>query len=306
MTTHSHNNTSSSLNATNLEELSICQVNFDLAEKICYTFLSLACGILAVGGNLALLVALNRTSMVGPRVNDYFIGSLAFADFMIGLTMTPLYACYVLVSVDLWVIKLESFLWVVTVTATTYSLIAVSIDRLISVVYPLRYHQLMTDKRCRLAIVLIWFGSLIFGFPRLVIDDYKKLRRLWISCSVTTVAIPLIILCLCYGKIFCVVHKQNRALAPSRLSTAGVRNKKAVKTIGIIVSMFIVTFTPSAVVYFLLLFENDFCQQTILNHAWIWVAFVSFTHSAFNPWVYGLRYEEMRNSLRHSFVNSHI
>ena len=79
----------------------MCRVNFNLAEKICYTFLSLACGILAVGGNLALLVALNRTSMVGPRVNDYFIGSLAFADFMIGLTLTPLYACYVLVSVDL-------------------------------------------------------------------------------------------------------------------------------------------------------------------------------------------------------------
>ncbi|XP_022797290.1 adenosine receptor A2b-like [Stylophora pistillata] len=307
MTTHSHNNSSSSLNATNLGELSICQNELSQAEGITFTVLSLTCGVLAVGGNFALIVALYRTSTVGLRVNNYFIGSLAFADFLIGLTMTPLYICYALATyVDLWVVKLESFLWIVTVTATTYSLIAVSLDRLISVLYPLRYHQLMTEKRCRSAIALIWFGSFIFGFPRLVIDDINKLRRFWISCSVSTVVIPLIILCLCYGRIYSVVHKQNRTVAPSELSTAGVRNKKAVKTIGIIVSLFIITFTPSAVVYFLLLFEKDFCQQMILNHAWIWVAFVSFTHSAFNPWVYGLRYPELRNSLKHSFVNSNI
>ena len=302
-----HGNFSSSQNATSFDELGDCDVGLGRAETVIFIFLSVTCGVFAAGGNFALLVAQYRTPALSTRVNNYFIVSLAFADFLIGLTMTPLYVCYALAYESLWFMKLEAFLWIVTVTATTYSLSAVSLDRLISVVYPLRYHQVMTEKRCRFAIFCIWFGSFIFGFPRLVIDDFIKLEKLWISCSVTTVAIPLLIMCCCYGKIFSVVHRQSRRTLPdSHLSSAGVSNKKAVVTIGIIVSLFVVTFIPSAVVYFMLLFEDDYCQELILNDVWLWVAFISFTHSSFNPWVYGLRYAELRNSLKQLFLHGNI
>lgn len=240
---------------------------------------------------------------MGTRVNTYYIASLALADFIIGLTMTPLYICYAIAYDTLWLIKLEGYLWVVTVTATTYSLSAVSLDRFVAVVYPLRYHEVMTEKRCRVVIFFIWFGSVIFGSPRLVLDDFVKLEKLWITCSVATVAIPLMIMSCCYGKIFSVVRKQCRSVADSHLSNANLGNKKAAVTIGIIVSLFIATFLPSAIVYFMLLFEDDLCKELILNDVWLWVALVSFTHSSFNPWVYGLRYRELRHALKQIFLN---
>ena len=284
-------------------ELEDCVFGLTQTSKVIFILLSLVCGISAVGGNLALLVALYRTSTLSSRVNNYYTVSLALADFMVGLTMTPLYICYAVAYEPLWLIKLEGFLWIVSVTATTYSLSAVSFDRFISVVYPLRYHQIMTEKRCRFAICLIWFGSVIFGFPRLVLDDFVKLEKLWIACSVTAVAIPLLIMSCCYGKIFSVVQKQSRSVADAHLSSASVSNKKAAVTIGIIVSLFIATFIPSAVVYFMLLFEDDLCKELELNDIWLWVALVSFTHSSFNPWVYGLRYLELRNALKQVFLN---
>ena len=279
-----------------------CPVGLSQTSQVIFTSLCLISGTFAIVGNFAVLVFFYRTSALSTRVNTYYIASLAFADFMIGLTMTPLYICYALVYDTLWLIKLEGYLWIVTVTATTYSLSAVSLDRFVAVVYPLRYHQVMTEKRCRAVIVFIWFGSVIFGSPRLVLDDFVKLEKLWISCSVTTVAIPLMIMSCCYGKIFSAVRKQSRAVTDSHLSSTSVGNKKAAVTIGIIVTLFIVTFLPSAIVYFMLLFEDDLCKELILNDVWLWVALVSFTHSAFNPWVYGLRYGELRHALKQIFL----
>ena len=304
-------NVSRSQNLTSFDdcsncELDDCDVGLSQTSQIIFITLSLVCGIFAIGGNLALLVALYRTSAINIRVNANYIASLAVADFLIGLTMTPLYICYAMACETSWLIKLEGYLWIVTVTATTYSLSAVSLDRFLAVVYPLHYHQVVTEKRCRVAIFFIWFGSVIFGIPRLVLDDFVKLEKLWIACSVTTVLIPLLVMMCCYGKIFTVVKKQNRSVADCHLSSTSISNKKAVVTIGIIVSLFIATFLPSAIVYFMLLLEDDLCKELELNDVWLWVALVSFTHSAFNPWVYGLRYVELRNALKQVFQSENI
>ena len=288
-------------------ELEHCYLGLKTVSTIVFIALSIVCGVSAIGGNVALLGALNRTATFRGGANYYFIVSLALADFFVVVTMTPLYICYALAYEPYWLIKLEGFLWIVTVTATTYSLSVVSLDRFISVVYPLIYPQVMTEKRCRVIIFLIWSVSVVFGFPRLVLDDFVKLEKLWIACSVATVAIPLVIMSLSYGKIFSVVQRANRSIAVhqnANFSNITLGNRKAVVTIGIIVSLFIVTFIPTAVVYFMLLFEDDICKEYQLNDIWLWVALVSFAHSSFNPWVYGLRFRELRKTLRDQFFLS--
>ena len=277
-------------------------VEFDGLSKISkciFVSLSLICGIWAVGGNLALLTAFYRSKTVYGHITNDFVVSLVVSDLLIGLLMTPMYICY---SVDLdppWLIKIEGFLWILTVTATTHSLSAVSVDRLIAILYPLRYSLIVTERRCRVVIGLIWLDGLVFGFPRLILDDFQKLERLWVTCSIVTVAIPVLIMSSCYGKIFTIVKKQNsRKLANNFTTGKLLRNRKAAITIGIIVCLFIITFIPSTVVYFMLLFEKDRCKELELNDVWLWVALVSFSHSAINPWVYGLRYRALRKALR--------
>ena len=271
-----------------------CSYGLSNMSTVFFIFLCSFCGLLATGGNLALLIAFSHSETIRRRVNIYFILSLTVSDMVIGLTMTPLYICYTAFPDPLWLVKLEGFLWIVTVTATTHSLSAVSLDRLISVLYPLRYRQIMTKKRCRIVILLIWLGSVIFGLPRLVLNDFVKLEKLWIACSVATVGIPLFVMSFSYGRIFAIVRKQSGKWKNSSASRDTLGNKKAAVTIGIIVSLFVVTFIPSVVVYFLLLFEDNLCKEYQLNDVWLWAALVSLCHSSFNPWVYGFRYRELR------------
>ena len=271
-----------------------CTYGLSNMSTIVFIFLCSICGFSAAGGNLAVLVAFSHSKTIRRRMNIYFILSLTVADMFIGLTMTPLYICYAAIHDPLWLIKLEGFLWIVTVTATTHSLSAVSLDRLIAILYPLRYHQIMTKKRCRVAIQLIWLGSVIFGLPRLVLNDFVKLEKLWIACSVATVGIPLLVMSVSYGRIFATVRKQSVKWKSPNALRDNLGNKKAAVTIGIIVCLFILTFLPSAVVYFMLLFEENLCKEYQLNDVWLWAALVSFCHSSFNPWVYGFRYRELR------------
>ncbi|XP_022797289.1 histamine H2 receptor-like [Stylophora pistillata] len=271
-------------------------------QSIIFVFLCSICGLLAIGGNLTLLVIFRYCGTVREKMNNIFVVSLAMADLIIGLMITPLYICYGVAFEPPWLVKLEGFLWIVTTSATTHSLSAVSIDRLISVIYPLRYHEIITKKRCAVIIALIWLGSVIFGSPRLFINDFQKLEKLWITCSIATVAVPLLIMCYSYGRIYTIVREKHGDLINNpNDSREGFVNKKAAVTIGIIVCLFIVTFTPSAVVYFMLLFEDDICKEFELNNSWLWVALVSFYHSAFNPWVYGFRHEELRKCFKKLF-----
>ena len=117
-------------------------------------------------------------------------------------------------------------------------------------------------------------------------------------------AIPLLIVSFSHGKIFSVDQKANRSVAEQNANSTSVTlgNKKAAVTIGIIVSLFIATFIPTAVVYFMLLFEDDRCKKLELNNVWMWVALISFLHSSFSPWVYGLRYSEFRKALKDFFT----
>lgn len=221
-------------------------------SKCIFISLSLICGIWAVGGNLALFAAIYCSKTVYGHITNYFVVSLVVSDLLIGLLMTPMYICY---SVDLdppWLIKIEGFLWILTVTVTTHSLSAVSVNGLIAILYPLRYSLIVTERPCRVVIALIWLDGLVFGFPRLILNDFQILERLWIACSIPTVAIPVLIMFSCYGKIFTIVKKQNgRKLANTFTTCKHLRNTKAAFTIGIIVCLFIITFIPSTVVYFI-------------------------------------------------------
>ena len=240
-----------------------CPYGLSNMSTVFFIFLCSICGFLATGGNLALLMVFSRSETTHRRVNVYFILSLTVADMAVGLTMTPLYICYAAFHGHgpLWLVKLEGFLWIVTVTATTHSLSAVSLDRLISILYPLRYHQIMTKKRCRVVILFIWLGSVIFGLPRLILDDFVKLEKLWIACSVATVGIPLLIMSFSYGRIFTIVRKHSGKWKNPNASRDTLGNRKAAVTIGIIVCLFVVTFIPSTVVYFMLLFEGNLCKE---------------------------------------------
>ena len=293
----------------------------DDASKVILVSLYSATCVLSVGGNLSVIRAVARTASL-QTFSNYFLLSLATADLLIGLIMSPIYVVYSIAEeVPAWLLKTEHFWWIATVAASTLSLSAVSIDRYIAITSPLLYPHRMTELRCLGAIVAIWVFSFGFASLRFAFEDYTQLRRLWITTSVVTVVVPISIMAFCYYHMFKVVRIQNRIISEqssiqntdndhvdigsSRVAAQpdqAKNNRKAALTVAIIVGFFLLMFLPSVVIFLMLLVVTDFCLLVKLNVAWLWAAGVSFAHSAINPWVYALRSAEFRRSLKAIFT----
>ena len=110
-------------------------------------WLNIISGILSVGSNLLVLTAIYSFSPL-RKVSSFFIASLAVADLLVGLLMNPVYASIFIVKVtedDQHPLRVaEHWLWLQTVTTSTFTLTAVSIECFIAVTKCLRYSEIVT------------------------------------------------------------------------------------------------------------------------------------------------------------------
>ena len=183
--------------------------------------------------------------------------------------------------------------------ASTFSLCAVSVDRYVAVTN-IRYIEILTRSRVRAVIVSIWFFSVVFACLRLVITDPFKLPLYWIAASTITVMLPIVIISLCYFHIFKAVRIQIRRIATLNPDETLVqlKNRKAALTIGIVVGVFLICWTPSLVISLLQFFSTDSCRKMKINGYWFWVALAEFSNSAFNPFIYCIRSRDFRKAVR--------
>ncbi|XP_031574837.1 beta-4C adrenergic receptor-like [Actinia tenebrosa] len=271
--------------------------------------LNILFAVLSVGGNSLVLIALWRTPSM-HNTSNVFVASLAFADLIVGSLANPLYVFLSLMKSlrDVRAIKnAETFVWLLTVTATTYNLCAVSIDRFIAVTKPLRYHQLVTIPRCLKAIGLTWIFAIIFASASFFVP-LSDIASIWITGSVTTVFVPLVIISYCYFKIWrAVQHQVNMINAVDNsgdsqgIARNRAKNRKAAWTFGIIILLFGILFLPSLITNFIAIEAKTQCDFFEVNRIWFWTSVTSYSSSAINPWVYTIRMQEFRGAFKKIF-----
>ena len=91
------------------------------------------------------------------------------------------------------------------------------------------------------------------------------------------------------------LHTSNEMNSPVR----AVQNHKAIKTIGFVLGVFIVSWMPSlvfSVVYYVTASDKCFASKLVYI-VWPWLAAVGLTSSAINPWIYFFRNGEFREAL---------
>ena len=79
-----------------------------------------------------------------------------------------------------------------------------------------------------------------------------------------------------------------------------IQNHKAIKTIGFVLGVFIVSWMPSlvlSVVHYVTASDECFYNK-LLYFVSPWLAAVALTSSAINPWIYFFRNGEFREALR--------
>ncbi|XP_072531149.1 adenosine receptor A2b [Salminus brasiliensis] len=128
-----------------------------------YIVIELIIAVLSIAGNVLVCwaVAINSTL---KNATNYFLVSLAVADILVGCLAIPF---AITISIGLCsdfygCLFLACFVLVLT-QSSIFSLLAVAIDRYLAVKIPLRYKELVTGKRAREIITILWILSFIIG-----------------------------------------------------------------------------------------------------------------------------------------------
>ena len=202
---------------------------------------------------------------------------------------------------------ITKMLWIHTTAATTLNSCCVSIDRFIAIRFPFRYQDSLTKRRCFAVIILVWFISL--GLPFLMFS--REGMELCVFIGFTICLVPLLVVSFCYIIIFKLARKQfRRILLAKNIPDSGenirvrvVQNLKAIKTVGFVLSAYIITWMPSVVLWSVNFYyiEEGRSNRKVKLVVGLWVKAIAFTSSAINPLIYYFRNSDFRRAFRRTF-----
>ena len=191
-----------------------------------------------------------------------------------------------------------------TLTATTYSLCCVSIDRYLAIVVVFRYESYITAERCLRLIFLVWICSFIVPLPRPFVTEFDALPTLWLISYIVVFIVPLSGISFCYFHIYNTAKAQARRIAcehtmDRREAVKMLKNRKAAWTAALVIGACFALWFPSCVLSFVQTFTTDECLKLHIDYStWFWVDTLAFASSALNPWIYFLRSREFKQALK--------
>ncbi|XP_013793576.1 adenosine receptor A2b-like, partial [Limulus polyphemus] len=188
---------------------------------IAYTILEVIVALMAVSGNMLVLIAFMKEKRL-RKLTNFYILSLSTADLLVGLVGVP---SAIMTKLGLPENSFEGCMFmlsllVVLCTISILNLVAVSLDRYWAILHPFSYHQRITGRAVAGIIISCWVLGLIVGFLPLLgwnsgpdaggkcffvkIMDYNFLVFLYFA----TIVYPSILMAFFYGRIYHVVLKQ--------------------------------------------------------------------------------------------------
>jgi len=157
------------------DDIDVCSDPLDVVDTCSWWFIvkAIVLSLILISiifGNSLVIASVFLYRKLRRSVSNLFIASLALADFMLAILVLPfalakeIYGywlfqhnmCKIWLVVDVWVC-----------TASILHLCAISFDRYIAIALPLRYPNLMTNKRCKFICLAMWILSFLICFPAL-------------------------------------------------------------------------------------------------------------------------------------------
>ncbi|KAL9982848.1 hypothetical protein ACROYT_G004957 [Oculina patagonica] len=260
--------------------------------------------VVIVVGNFFLLLTMSkdpRKSLRSPT--SILIANLSASDLLLGL-----FNVFLVALRDVYRSRLEHMPNVVvfkaimyTVLTTTlfvssYSIIAI-MTCYIAISKPMEYKSIITKKRIKIFIAVLWVISLTTCVLPVTNISEKTFTLIYLH---THASLPAILLTVIYVNVFRALARRSRELTLNGI-TAIVnskhvleRERKMTFTIIIILALFYVTYMPQYVTLHLLHFCKS-CQQSITFHK-VDVVLSRFLYisSTINPFIYAWRIPKYR------------
>ena len=177
------------------------------------------------------------------------------------------------------------------------SLVLISINRFVSVKYPLRYTTIVTGKRIKTGPPLAWTVVLFVAIHELtlaVIDSGTDLYFLYMKVSTFILSVPallaLLVISYAYGYIFLQSQRQKKRLQTEQLPEEEAKRLKkenrAANTLTLILGTLVITYIRTIVLVFVTGYSEDIIELYITSVIWSWVTTFSLLGSLCNPIIF--------------------
>ena len=254
--------------------------------------------IFAVFGNSLILFALYRCRSIHPSTKALFY-SLALSDFGVGLLAQPLQVAsglavlrtnlYLFCSIQPFYAAAAYFFCAVSFVTIS----AISIDRYLALHLRMRYRVIVTARRLRLTLAVLWICSIVWAVSRMWSMRVNKLSAIIFGF------LSIVVTCSCYFRIYWslkllntkIASQQARARRKNRKALNILQFKRSVNSMMCVFGFLIICYIP----YFcsLLAFAAQGYNSSIVLATNL-SSVVIFLNSSLNPFVYCWRINEIR------------
>ena len=271
-----------------------------------FFFASLIIFVPTVVGNSLILTALYRFRELRSPMG-LLIGNLALSDFLVGLVLIPLEILSVILNLSAhkYYCLFNIAISMVLVGSSVLNMLAISIERYLSVAHPLSHRSAKTKKITKAYVLIMWIlviiiGSLpLMGFNKLSDNSrciYTKvlwmeytivIASLWASCIISNAIFFLLVIKVAVSKLRKV---RNSDTNHKRIS----RNLAKTYIIIIVSATFVVFWGPFCVLTFMGLFH----WKKSYSIAARWAYFAGFLNSGINWMIYGFKNPKVRKAMK--------
>lgn len=251
--------------------------------------------------NVLVCVAVFKNSRLQTLTN-YFLLSLALADLLVTGITQPLFVVrnvsFTLQEYDSCdsptsiAYKLSAYF---SCMASILNLTAVSIDRLISLKYPLQKKTILPKRRGFFVIAATWTLALSYMAASFFLGESKA----WMTTTFVYFGLCYVTMIITHSYMYVVSHRfvQRRNLHTRRYSFSMVsyaKERQAAKTVTIIIAVFTVAWLPYCFALGFAAASDSAVQRTIGYPLFT----VGLINSSINPLLYSWRNKEFRTTFR--------
>ena len=258
----------------------------------------------ATVGNILAIYALWKASSMPANIKKLFL-SLAVSDLAVGLFAQLMYAVVLKMAAngghdfELLCPTISTvcyFSLSLLACASFLNVTAVAVDRLIAITLHLRYQELVTSKRVKIALVSIWLTSGVVASLFVAFNSRGAMVIFineFVGLFLTTIA---------YIHIYRVVrHHQNQIHSQLQHQNAQAmelfREKKAAFNAVLFYVVFAACYLPNLCSSILLITDSSQISFWLAIHA---TTFIVLLNSSLNPIVYCWRHREIRQIMKSS------
>ncbi|XP_026232546.1 trace amine-associated receptor 13c-like [Anabas testudineus] len=292
-----------------------CKKPMQHRSETTFIYILFSCiSLVTVSLNLMVIISISHFRQLHTPTNHLLL-SLAVSDFLVGFLLMPVRIrlmgnCWLWGSFMCALFRYTSF---IITSSSVGNVILISIDRYVAINDPLSYPTKVTQKRVQFCVCLCWACCVIYNGA--ILSDFLKRPQTFYSCYgecgnvltyvsgvvdvIITFIFPITLIIVLYMRVFVVAVTQARAMR-SQIAAVSVQGsvglaamkseRKAAKTLGVVVVVFLMCFCP----YF---YPSLVTQETSTTFSafGLWLL---YCNSCFNPLIYAYFYPWFRKSIK--------